>query len=100
MKPTTKQRAADLLQVALGTATSQGWHSLTHESIATVAGVSPSLVKVRLGPIADVRRAVMREAVRQRVLRVVSEGLIAHDRTARRADAALRAECGEWVREA
>lgn len=97
MKPATKQRAAELLAGAVGLAEKQGWHSLTHESIAAAAEVSPSLVKVRLGTIVDVRRAVMREAVKQRLPRVVAEGLCARDRTARRADAALRAACGEWV---
>jgi AcrR family transcriptional regulator len=97
MKPATKQRAAALLQAALHAANTHGWHTLTHESIAAQAEVSPSLVKVRLGTIVEVRRAVMRAAVKQRVLRVVAEGLIDGDRAARRADAALRAECGEWV---
>lgn len=97
MKPTTKERAAALLQAALDLAARQGWHSLTHESIATVAGVSPSLVKVRLGTIADVRRAVMRAAVKQRCVRVVAQGLAVNDRAARAADYLLRRDCGRWV---
>lgn len=97
MKPTAKERAAALLQAALDLAARKGWHSLTHESIATAAGVSPSLVKLRLGPIGALRRAVMREAVARRRVRVVAQGLAAGDRTARTADAALRRECGDWV---
>ena|GEM_PF-2226368 len=97
MKTSTKERAAALLAAALDLARKQGWHSLTHESIAKAADVSPSLVKVRLGTIAALRRAVMREAVRQGVVRVVAEGLVAGDRTARRADAALRSACAEWM---
>lgn len=97
MKPATRDRAASLLAVAVSLAHRKGWHSLTHESIATAAGVSPSLVKLRLGPIGTLRRAVMREAVRQRQVRVVAQGLAAGDRTARTADAALRRECGDWV---
>lgn len=97
MKPSTRERAASLLAAAVSLAHRKGWHSLTHESVATAAGVSPSLVKVRLGTIGALRRAVMREAVKQRRVRVVAQGLAAGDRAARAADAALRRECGELV---
>lgn len=97
MKSATKERTAGMLAAALKLAATGSWHSITHESIARSAGVSPSLVKVRLGPIAAVRRAVMREAVKQRVVRVVAEGLAVRDRTALRADPALRLSCGRWV---
>lgn len=97
MKPTTKQRIAALLATALDLARRKGWHSLTHEAVAAAAGVSPSLVKVRLGTIASLRRAVMREAVKQRCVRVVAQGLAVNDRAAMRADDVLRRACGQWV---
>ena len=97
MKTTIKERTAEMLRAALDLANVTSWQALTHDSIARKAGVSASLVKVRLGSIATVRQAVMREAVKQRVVRVVAEGLAVRNRTARRADASLRAECGEWV---
>lgn len=97
MKTSTKERIAALLATALDLARRKGWHSLTHESVATAAGVSPSLVKVRLGTIASLRRAVMREAVKQRCVRVVAQGLAVNDRAARAADYLLRRDCGRWV---
>lgn len=100
MKPTTKQRAAELLSVALKLAARDGWHSLTHDSVAAAAGVSPSLVKVRLGTAATMRKAVMRMAVRLRCYTVVAQGLAVRDRTARKADHMLRIEASDWVRRA
>lgn len=100
MKPTTKQRAADLLAAALAHAAVAGWHSLTHDSVAAAAGVSPSLVKVRLGAADAMRRAVMREAVKRRDAAIVAQGLAVRDRTARRADEMLRIAASEWVRKA
>lgn len=97
MKPTTKERAASLLAAALDLAATRGWQSLTHDSIAAAAGVSPSLVKVRLGTIAALRRAVMQAAVKQREVRVVAQGLAVRDRGARRADAALRQAVADWM---
>jgi hypothetical protein len=97
LKPTTKERADALVTAALRLAERGGLRALTHEAVARQAGVSPSLVKVRMGPIASVRRAVMRAAVERRVVRVVAEGLACRDRVARTADAALRQACAQWV---
>ena len=92
-----KERTAYLLAHAVGLAERDGWHTLTHASIAEVAAVSPSLVKVRLGTIESIRRAVMRAAVKQRMPRVVAEGLLAGDKSARKADEPLRRECASRV---
>lgn len=92
-----KERTASLLSAALKLSERDGWHSLTHASIAAAADCSPSLVKVRLGTIESIRRAVMRVAVKQRMPRTVAEGLLAGDRVARKADRDLRAECSALV---
>jgi hypothetical protein len=100
VKSVTKDRAAGLLAAALDLAEKHGVHSLTHEAVGLAADASASLVKVRLGTIGAVRSAVMREAVKQRRVRIVAEGLVARNRYARKADEALRNECAEWVRRA
>lgn len=92
-----KQRTASLLSAALKLSERDGWHSLTHASIAAAADCSPSLVKVRLGTIESIRKAVMRLAVKQRHVRTVAEGLLAGDRIARKADESLRRECASRV---
>lgn len=97
---TPHERTTSLLTTALAVASRTGWRTLTRESIAAAAGVSPALVSARLGTADAIRRSVMRAAVRQRCVPVVAEGLAARHPAALRADAELRAAAGEWVRSA
>ena len=97
---TPEVRTARLIDVALGLAAADGWRSLTRERIALAAGVSPALVSARLGTMEQLRRSVMRAAVRQRVVAVVAEGLALRDKHAMAADEELRALAAEWVRQA
>lgn len=90
-------RTRELLAVALNLAAAHGYRSLTRESIATAAGVSPALVSARLGTMDQLRRSVMRAAVAQRVVSVVAQGLAVRDRQAMRADESLRALAAAWV---
>lgn len=61
-----KRRAA-ILEAALRAATQHGWAKLTRDHIAAAAGVSPGLVSIRLGSMAEVKRAVRDLADRRRV---------------------------------
>lgn len=94
------ERADMLLQTALELAARNGWRTLTHAAVAQAAGVSPGLVVARLGTKPQMLRDVMRAAVRQRVARVVAEGLALRDRQALKADAALRQLAADVVRAA
>lgn len=93
-------RTEQLLDVALKLASAHGWRGITHDLIASTAGVSRGLVIARLGTMEQVRRSVMRAAVKERCARVVAEGLAAGDRHAKKADAALRELAAAWVRQA
>ncbi len=86
----TTVRTEQLLAAALAEAQRCGWRQMTREGIASAAGVSPGLVSARLGTMDALRRSVMRQAIKQRVLRIVAEGLVARDRHALAADEALR----------
>ena len=92
-----KTRTEALLQAALEVAQVKGWRRMTRECVAVAAGVSPALVSARLGTMEALRRSVMRAAVRQRIAGVVAEGLIAGDRHAQAADAALKQAAAEYV---
>jgi AcrR family transcriptional regulator len=96
-RSTPADRTRDLLAVAVELAATVGWRSLTREQIATAAGVSPGLVSARLGTMDALRRSVMRQAVTQRCVPVVAQGLAMKDRQAMRADETLRAEAAAWV---
>jgi AcrR family transcriptional regulator len=96
---TPELRTAQLIDVALALAATDGLRQLTRERIAQTAGVSPALVSARLGTMEQLRRSVMRAAVRQRVVPVVAEGLAVRDKHAQAADEELRALAAEWVRQ-
>lgn len=100
MRTDPNVRTAELLDVALRQAAATGWKTLTHDAVATAAGVSRALVVLRLGTKDQMLRSVMRAAVRERSVRVVAEGLAARDRHAMRADQGLRELAAEWVRSA
>lgn len=94
------ERTEHILAVALRLAAADGWRALTRESIALAAGVSPALVSARLGTMDQLRRSVMRAAVRERCARVVAEGLACGDKHARKADAELRELAAAYIRHA
>lgn len=94
---TPEARTLELLHRALLLASADGWRTLTHAAIARAAGVTPGLVIARLGTMEQVRRSVMRAAVRERCVPVVAEGLCLGSPHARKADADLKAAAAAWV---
>lgn len=90
-------RRAALLDVAVDVASTRGWRTLTRECIAVAAGVSPALVSARLGTMDQLRRAVMRAAVRREIASIVAEGLVAGDPHARRAPDALKRAAADLI---
>ena len=94
---TPDARATSLLKHAVCVAADQGWENLTREAIAQRAGVSPALVSARLGTMENLRRSVMRAAVRDSVVAVVAQGIARGDKRAMSAGPALRAAVVEWM---
>lgn len=68
-----------LLAVALTLAQAVGYTHVTREAIATHANVSPALISVRFGTMKELRRKLMRYAVRVKCRTVILQGIIAHD---------------------
>ena len=95
MRPADRTDA--LLTTALQLAARHGYHTLTRESIALAAGVSPALVSARLGTMDAMRRSVMRAAVTRRCVGVVAQGLSVRDKHAMKADKELRALAAAYV---
>lgn len=85
-----KDRTEQLLEVALQLAARHGLATITRNQIAEDAGVAPSLVSARLGTMDDMRRSVMRRAIKTETLPVIAAGLLAKDRYALRAPEDLR----------
>ncbi|WP_287278656.1 TetR family transcriptional regulator [Ralstonia sp.] len=92
-----KERTNDILAAALRVAERDGYASMRRDAIAEAAGVTGGLVTIRLGSMEQIRRSVMRQAIAQRCLRVVAEGLAARDRHALKAPQELREAAGQWL---
>ena len=90
-KHTRRERVAQILQAALAIAPAVGYNRMTRDQIAAHCGIPSSLIAYHMGTMCDLRRAVMREAVRVECLAVVAQGLVMGDRHAKRASDDLRA---------
>lgn len=90
-------RRQELLDVAVEVASARGWRTLTRECIAVAAGVSPALVSARLGTMAELRRAVMRAAIRKGIAAIVAEGLVAGDPHARKAPEEIKRAAAAYI---
>lgn len=74
-----KQRKAELLEAALQVAEATGYVHLTRQAVADKAGVVPSLVTHRFSTMADLRRSVMRQAIKREILPIIAQGLAVRD---------------------
>lgn len=85
-----RARAAQILAAAVEAARDHGYTRLTREQVAARIGVSPSLVPHYMGTAANMRRKIMREAVRLECLPVIAQGLAVRDPHALAAPPELR----------
>ena len=94
-----KERRAQILDAALSLAAADGYTRLTRDRVARLAAISPALVSRRWSTMAQLKRAVMREAIRQAgaivapshgVLSIIAQGIALGDPEARRAPEAVQ----------
>ena len=78
-------RKEDILAKALPLAARHGYASITRGQIAAAAGVSGPVLNYHFGTMAQLRRDLMRYAVRMGCLKVIAQGLTAGDAQARKA---------------
>lgn len=95
MKPQIKlqarERVAQILKAALDLCSVEAvYYRVTRDQIAEKAGIPPTLITYHCGTMADLRRDIMREAVRVECLPVIAQGLAARDRHATKAPEDLR----------
>ncbi len=83
-------RKAEILTAALAAARTDGYRSVSRESIALHAGCSPSLVSSYYGTMKKLRRAIMSAAIARHDLAVLAQGLAAGDSKARAAPDELK----------
>lgn len=96
--PVSKSRANpalrkdQILNVAIGLAKEQGYHKITRDGVAGAAGVSMGLVTRYFGTMKQLKKAVIRAAVKQGIPEIVAQGLANGDDHAKKAPAELKAE--------
>jgi AcrR family transcriptional regulator len=83
-------RKAEILTAALETARTDGYRSVSRETIAARADCSPGLVSYYFSTMKRLRRAVMSAAIARRDLVVLAQGLAAGDAKARSAPDELK----------
>lgn len=83
-------RSGQILAAAVKLAKAKGFAALTRDSIAEEAQVSTGLVSNYFGSMDDMRNEVMKVAVRDEILPIVAQGIVANNRFAKRAPVTLR----------
>lgn len=92
IKRTAEERRSEILREALLLAATEGYTRVTREALGRRLGyASSSLVAHHMGSAADLRRKIMREAVRTENLPIVAQGIALKDRIALKAPEEVRA---------
>lgn len=86
-----KVRRKQLLCNAVALATEKGFEAVTREAVADRAGVAPGLVANYLGTMTQLRRNIMRAAVKHEILSVVAYGLATNNPYTAKASPELKA---------
>lgn len=84
------ERRAELLDAALHIAERIGADKVTHDHVAQHAEVTRTLVIHYFGTAPQLRRDIMRAAVKRRIVPIVARGIALRDAHALKADDALR----------
>jgi AcrR family transcriptional regulator len=84
-------RKSDILEAALVEASESGFNNITRKGIAERAGVSDSLVNKYMGTLSQLRRTVMRQAVKHEHLTIIAQGIVTRNPYALKASDELQA---------
>lgn len=85
-------RKDQILSVAISLSLECGYHRLKREEIAQRAGVSMGLVNTYFGSMPQLKRVVMRAAIKQGLIKIIAQGLKNNDPHAMRAPKQLRVQ--------
>lgn len=86
----TDARKEDILAAALPLAERHGYTAVTRNAIAKAAQVSGPTLHYHFGTMAQLRRDLMRYAIRENSARVIAQGIVANDPQAMKLDEATR----------
>lgn len=89
---TGREREAQILTAAVRVAARHGFSKFTLQQVANEAGVHKTLPLHYFGTMNQLRRKVMREAVKTGVLAVIAQGLALRDPHAQKAPPEVKAK--------
>ena len=85
-----KERKKQILDQAVAQATELGYQNVTAAGVAAALQVQPSLIFHYFDNVADLRRQLVRAAIKNEVLPVIAQGVAMKDRQVMRAPVELR----------
>jgi AcrR family transcriptional regulator len=85
-----RERTELILSAAVEVAREKGFFNVTRENVAAKAGCSVGIITLRFKTMPALRSAVMRRAVRDKVLPIIGQGVAAGDKIANNAPPSLR----------
>lgn len=88
LKPAVRKQ--EIISAALHLARRCGYMAITRNQIAAAAGISGPAVQYHFETMAQLRRAIMRAAVKQECLPVILQGLALKDAQAMKASESMR----------
>jgi len=95
LDPTDRRQL--ILNAAVSLAKKDHFEWLTRSAVAAAAGVSPGLVSNYFAPFVELKREVLREAVRTENLVILAQGMGAGHPIVKRAPAPLRAKIAQHL---
>lgn len=93
---TSEVRKQELLEVAIKLANEGNYLTLTRQDIAREADVSPSLVPHYFGTMDNLREAIIREAIKRKLARIIAHGLANQNPLVRQAPVETRRLAAEY----
>lgn len=93
--PALRQR--QILMVAIEQAKLIGYNKITRESVAELAGVSEGLVTRYFHTMCQLKRDVMRYAVKNNIAEIVAQGLVYNDKHAKKASPDLKKKAATHI---
>ncbi len=90
-------RTDSILNAAVELAREVGYRHITRDAIAGRAGVSMGLVSRYFGTMAQLKKEVMRRAVKQQILEIIAQGLANNDDHAQKAPKGLKQQAVKLI---
>lgn len=97
-KKPSAERTHQLIAAGLELASKHGYLKVTRDQLAQATQLAAGSINLHFGTMGQFQRALMRAAVKQKVLRVVAQGLAHNDSVALRASPELKAAAADSLK--